>query len=187
MIHQIALTAVVVIFYFCLGIVLFAPTLYAFWFYLMGRKMPVKRKGLLKAAVTTFAINLVLAYFLFHLAFDYFLVSQVAEKDAIALAAVRSAVSSQQKFFASHGRYYAVGPVRGPYQDKYGLNIPDDVILQVIPIWDKDAGRETFEAYATHALGRRVSTVKEDGTIVQAPIESGEASLIRKRLVKSVK
>lgn len=187
MIEYIALTTVVVIFYICLGIVVFAPTIYAFWFYVISRKMPVKRKGLLRIALTTLVINGVVAYFLFQLAFHYLLVSKVAERDAIALSAVRTAVVSQQNFFASHGRYYSVGPVRGPYEDENGLKIEKDVILQVVPVWDEAAERDAFQAYATHVHGRNVCVVKLDGTIVQAPPESAEVFGIRAKLVRSVK
>ena len=187
MIQYIALTTVVVIFYICLGIVVFAPTIYAFWFYVISRRMPFKRKGMLRIALTVLVINGVVAYFLFQLAFNYFLVSQVAKKDAVALSAVKTAVASEQSFFRSHGRYYAVGPVRGPYEDKHGLNIQEDVILQVVPLWDSTTGREAFEAYAVHVLGRKVSMVRKDGTIVQAPVESDEVSGIRAKLVRSVK
>ncbi len=187
MIQYIALTAVVVVFYICLAIVVFAPTIYAFWFYVIGKRMPVKRKRMLRIALTTFVINGVVAYFLFQLAFNYFLVSKVAEKDAVALSVVRAAVVSQQKFFASHGRYYAVGPVRGPYEDEHGLNVEEDVILQVVPLWDKADGRDAFEAYATHVLGRNVCMVTKDGKIVQVSPESEEISGIRAKLVRSVK
>ena len=79
---------------------------------------------------------------MFHLSIDYFLTHKVAEKDAAALEAIHEAEASQRKFYRLYGRYYSVGPVRGPYRDEHGLNVKKDVILQVVPVYDKEARKE---------------------------------------------
>lgn len=179
--------AVILLVYVCFFIVVFAPTLYAVWIYLVSRKVKMKRKGLLRMALTTFCINLVLAYFAFHLACDYFLVSKVAEKDALAAQALRNALVSQQKFFKSHGKYYSVGPVRGPYKDDHGLSVDKDVILLVEPRWDRDRKAETFQAYALHVWGRDLVTTTQDGKVIPVKEDSEKSTKIRSKLINSTK
>lgn len=73
MLRDIIGTSIIVLVYLCLIVIVFAPTIYAVWFYIIGRRITSKSSGLLRIAVTTFCINAVIAYFLFRLAFEYFL------------------------------------------------------------------------------------------------------------------
>lgn len=178
--------ALIGLLYFCILIVLFSPTLYAAWIYLISRRVRLSTKGLLKTALTTFCINLILAYFIAHLAFDYFLPSAVAEKNALVVKTLQNAVTSQQSFYMDHGRYYAVGPVRGPYTDDRGLAVEKDVILEVIPSWNQADGNETFQAYAMHIWGRDLITSGTDGKVSQPAQDSAEAARIRAKMLNSV-
>ncbi len=187
MVQYVFSVAVIILIYVCFFIVLFSPTIYAFWIYAVSRKVNLKKKGLLRTAVTTLCINLVLAYFLFHLAFDYFLVSKVAEKDALAEKALRSAVLTQKKYFDSHGRYYSVGPVRGPYQGPHGLTVQEDVIVMVEPRWDKIRKKETFQAYALHVWGRDLVAATQEGKVGRLPETSRESTSVRSKLINSTK
>ncbi len=177
--------AVIFIVYLCLFIIVFSPTLYAVWFYFISRQVSLKRKGLLRIALTTCCINLIVAYFLFHLAFDYFLVSKVAEKDAVAQETIVSAVASEKRFFADRGRYYPVGPVRGPYKNDRGLKVPKDVILEIVPKRNKSTGKETFDAYAVHIWGSSLLMSSHDGKVERAPKDSQQYSHINERLLKN--
>lgn len=177
--------ALILLVYVCLFIIVFSPTLYAAWFYFISRQVAVKRKGLLRITVTTFCINVIVAYFLVHLAFDYFLVSKVAEKDALAQEAVVQAVASENRFFADRGRYYSFGPVRGPYVDNRGLTVPKDVILEVVPKRNKSTGSEAFEVYALHVWGVSLLVATADGKVERAPTDSPEYSQVRERLLKN--
>jgi hypothetical protein len=73
MLREIIGTSIIALVYLCLLVIIFAQTLYALWFYIIGRRISAKSRGLLRIALTTFCINAVIAYFLFRLAFDYFL------------------------------------------------------------------------------------------------------------------
>ena len=73
MLHHIIGFGIIALVYLCFVIVIFAPTIYAAWLYLVTRKISVKRKSITKLLVYVFAINLIIAYFLVHFAFDYFL------------------------------------------------------------------------------------------------------------------
>ncbi|MDQ7782916.1 MAG: hypothetical protein RDU20_08565 [Desulfomonilaceae bacterium] len=187
MAHYIIGTAVIVLIYFCFFIVIFSPTIYAFWIYLVGKKVKLRKKGLFRTALMTLCINVVVAYFLTHLAFDYFLVSKMAEKQALAEQALRSAVVSQKEYFSSHGRYYSVGPVRGPYRDDHGLTVHKDVIVSVEPQWDRHRKKETFQAYALHVWGRDVITATQDGKVVQVPEDSAVSASVRSKLINSTR
>jgi hypothetical protein len=186
MIPSIVRWSIIVICFACLAIIVFAPSIYAGWFYLMSRKVGGKSKKTLSATLTTFAINLILAYALFHLGVGYFFTAKVAERDSAAREAVESAVRSQKKFFESHGRYYSVGPVRGPYKDEYGLSVKKDVILQVEPEWDKNRARDSYLAYALNVWGRAVIMRGTDGRVITVDPESEKAEKIRRKLVRSV-
>lgn len=177
--------AVIFVVYLCLFIIVFSPTLYAVWFYFISRQVSVKRKGLLRIAMTTCCINVIVAYFLVHLAFDYFLVSKVAEKDALARQAIVSAVASEKHFSATRGRYYSVGPVRGPYENDRGLKVPKDVILEVVEKQDQATGKATFEAYALHVWGSGPLIATDKGKVEPAPKDSQKFALIRERLLKN--
>lgn len=179
--------AVIGIIYLCILIVLFAPSIYATWLYLMSRYTKIKRTGLLRVAITTFIINAILVIFLYHLAFNHFLAQKVAEKDAAAAHAVENAVTCQENFFSAHGRYYPVGPVRGPYHDNHGLTVEKDVILQVEPHWDKVSHKETFKAYAVHVLGKDIAVSEGDRKVLKAPGDSVQSAAIRSKLLNSVR
>jgi hypothetical protein len=178
---------IIALIYFCLLVVVFGPTIYAVWFYLVGRRVQIKSRGLLKIAIMTGCANVIVAYFLMHLAFDYLLASKVAEQDAQAMQTMQNAIVSQQRFFAAHGRYYAVGPVRGPYQNDLGLSVERDVILQVVPHWDKAKAQETFQAYALHVWGKGVLQNTTGGKVEKAPADSEGSAMIRSKMLNSVK
>jgi hypothetical protein len=173
--------------YFCLFILAFSPTLYTGWIYLVSRKVSAKKKGPLKILLSTFCVNLIVVYFIVHLLFDYFLVAKVAEMESLVQSTMQNAIASQQKYFAAHGRYYPVGPVRGPYQDEHGLNVEKDVILEVEPKWDKSGHRETFNAYAVHRWGRHLLFSTKDGKVEQASPGSELETRMRSKLIQSVK
>lgn len=183
--HVIGLSVIVIV-YVCLFILIFSPTIYAVWFYVIGRKVRIKKNSLLRIAITTFCINAVIAYFLVHLAFDYFLKAKVAEKDALAAKSLESALSTEKKYFRVHGTYYSVGPVRGPYQDSHGLTVQKDVILVVEPRWDKAKEREALEAYALHVWGKNLLTGAEEGKVKSLAAETEHSDRVRKRLMRSV-
>jgi hypothetical protein len=178
---------IIALIYFCLLIVVFTPTIYAVWFYVMGRKVQIKCRGLLRIAILTGCANVIVAYFLMHLAFDYFLTSKVAEQEALTMQTMNNAIASQQKFFAAHGRYYAVGPVRGPYRNDLGLTVDKDVILEVVPQWDKAKAKETFQAYALNVWGKSLLLKTAEGKVEKAPADSEVAAMVRSKLLNSVK
>ncbi|GEM_PF-645223 len=180
--------ALIALFYFCMFIILFTPTIYAIWIYIVGRKVTGKTKGLLNTILTTFIINAVVVYLVTHLAFDHFVTSKLQEKDAIAMNAVRSAIVSQKSYRGSHGRYYIVGPVRGPYKDEHGLEVPLDVIIQVTPNSEQAGSKSaSFRVYAIHVWGNTVATNNMDGTVAGLPPDSKEATKLRSRLLNAVK
>ncbi|MBI4962302.1 MAG: hypothetical protein HY913_03420 [Desulfomonile tiedjei] len=187
MVRDIVGVAIIVLVYACFVIIVFSPTIYAAWFYVVGRKMKLKSKGLLRTALMTFCVNLLLAYLLVHVGFDYFLPSRISEKDAIAGEAVKNAVVSQGRFHESHGRYYPVGPIRGPYRDDHGLVVEKDVILEVVPVWDKERGVETFQVYAIHVWGQSLMTGSKDGKVEKAPLDSEQALQRKAKLLNSVR
>jgi len=178
---------VIAIIYLCIVIVLFSPSLYTGWLLIMSRYTKVKRTGILKVAITTFAVNAIVVLFLYHLVFDYFLAYKVAEKDAAAAQAVENAIVSQENFYSAHGRYYPVGPIRGPYHDDHGLTVEKDIILKVEPHWDKVSAKETFKAYAVHVFGKEIAVSEGDKKIQKSPTDSGEPAAIRAKLLNSVK
>jgi hypothetical protein len=188
MVRDVIGIGVIVLVYVCLFVIIFAPTIYAVWFFVVGRKMAVKSKGrLLRSALVTFCINLILAYFLVHFGFDYFVTSRISEMDAAAGQAVKNAVASEERFYAKHGRYYAVGPVRGPYEDDHGLVVEKDIVLEVVPVWDKDKGADAFQVYAVHVWGQSLLARTKDGKVEKAPPDSEEAARVKARLLRSVK
>jgi hypothetical protein len=178
---------IIALIYFCLLIVVFAPTIYAVWFYLMGRKVQIKSRGLLRIAILTGCANVIVAFFLIHLASDYFLASKVAEQEALTMQTMHNAIDSQQKFFAAHGRYYPVGPVRGPYHNDLGLTVDKDVILEVVPQWDKAKAQETYHAYAMHVWGKGLLLSAKGGKVEKAPLNSEVSAMIKSKLLNSVK
>jgi hypothetical protein len=188
MVRDVIGIAIIVLVYACLIVIVFSPTIYAVWFCVVGRKMALKNKQrLLRTALMTFCINLILAYFLVHFGFDYVVTSRISEMDDAVGQSVRNAVVSEEKFFARHGRYYPVGPVRGPYKDDHGLVVGKDVVLEVVPVWDKDRGAETFKAYAVHIWGRNLISTTKNGKVEKAAPDSEETARLRAKLLRSVR
>ena len=190
MILDIVGIALIGLFYLCCLVVLLAPTIYAGWFYVVSRKLAIRPQNLarvFRVFLYTLCINVIVAYFGIHLALDYFLGAKTAESRASVMATLTNAMASQEKFFASHGRHYAVGPVRGPYQDEHGLRVEKDVILEITPLWDQKSQREKFNAYAVHVWGRDLFANAGDGKIREMPSDSEESARIRSKLLRSVK
>ena len=100
---------------------------------------------------------------------------------------MQNAVASQNKYFAKYGRYYAVGPVRGPYKDDYGLDVEKDVILYITPKWDKDSQQESFQAYAIYFWSKEVVEGSYDGKLKKLPQDSEESVRMRFKLLNSVR
>ncbi len=190
MIWDVVGMALIGLFYLCCLVVIFAPTIYAGWFYLISRKLAIRPQNLrrvFRVFLYTLCINAMVAYFAIHLAFDYFLGAKTAESRASVMATMANAITSQEKFFASHGRHYAVGPVRGPYQDENGLRVEKDVILEITPRWDQKSQTEKFNAYAVHVWGGDLFANAGDGKIRAMPSDSEESAQIRSKLRRSVK
>lgn len=180
-------TAIVALFYVCLAVILFAPSIYAVWLSVVDRKLSGKRKSVLRTTAPTFLINAAVVAVLSYVAFTYFVTSAAAKRDGMARDALRSAVAAEKQFFASRGRYYAVGPVRGPHEDERGLIVKRGVILEVVPYWDEHSRTESFRAYAVHVWGNKLLTSSKDGRIASSSCESEKAAKIRAKLVTSVK
>jgi len=187
MLADIVWIAIILLVYFCIAIVVFTPSLYVIWFYLISRQVSVKSRGLLKTAWMTLAINLVLAYFLFHLGSEYVLTHKIDESDALAETTLRNAIKSQENFRAVHGKYYSVGPIRGPYRDENGLTVEEDVILEVVPVWDKKMGKQAFDAHAVHVWGQSVLANTRDGNIERTRTESEPSAQLKAKLLRSVR
>jgi len=187
MVREIVGTVLVGMVYVCGLVIVFGPTLYVVWLYVIGRKVEGKAQGLLRMAYLTFFVNLVVAYFLMKLAFEGFLTTKVAEWHDLTVATVVSAVASEERFFRSHGRYYGIGPVRGPFRDQNGLSVGTDVILEVVLSWDHSLKRETFQAHAVHVLAKKLVHGKQGGKLEQPAAESAESLAIKSRLFNSVK
>lgn len=180
-------TAIVALCYVCLAVILFAPTIYVVWLSRVSGNVPGKRKGFIRTTVPTFLINAAIVVLLSYFAFTYFVPSAAAKRDAMASDTLRAAIAAEKQFFASHGRYYAIGPVRGPYEDESGLSVKEGVILQVVPYWDEVSRRKAFKAYALHVWGNDLLTGSEDGRIAPSSHDPEKAARIRSRLVNSVK
>jgi hypothetical protein len=187
MLRDIIGLGVVALVYLCFLILVFAPTIYAAWFYLVARKLSTRRKGVTKLLLYTFCLNAIIAYFAAQLAFDYFLGAKSAETGNSVNLTMQNAVASQNRYFAKYGRYYAVGPVRGPYKNEYGLDVEKDVILYVTPKWDKDSQRESFQAYAVYFWSNGVVEGGGDGKLKKLSPDSEESVRIRSKLLNSVK
>lgn len=179
-------SAIIAVVYLCIAVIIFAPTIYMGWLYWIGRKLSGKARGMLRLAMLTFIINGMVAYFLMHFAFNYFLTAKMAEWDAMTRTTMHNAVASQKSFFSSHGRYYPVGPVRGPYNDGHGLSVSKDVILEVVPRWEKQSGGESIEVYAVHVLAKDLMISSEDGRVERAR-DSPENVKMKERLFNSVR
>lgn len=183
--------SIVGVFYVCLLVVLFAPTLYTGWFYYISRKLSMKnkKKKLFQTFTVTFLLNIIVVYVLFSIMFKYILPSQIKAKDQIAKQTMESVQKSQEKFFSEHGRYYMVGPVRGPYKDSHGLKVAENVIVQAVPQFAQAGAQtqQTFEAYAIHVWGNSAYVREPDGTVKTINNNSSEVKNIRSKLIRSVK
>ncbi len=187
MLHIVMVWVILIACYLCLAVIVFSPSIYAVWFYLVGARTRGNKSRLLNGAIAVFIVNATLAYVVFQLVFGHFLPARVAEKDALAAEAVDSAIRSQERCFSSKGHYYPVGPIRGPYRDEFGLDVQKDVILQVETLWDGAAGKEVFRAYAVHVWGEHVVERDGNGQVASSPLDSERVSLIKSKLIKSVK
>ncbi len=182
--------SIVGIFYACLLVVLFAPSLYTGWFYYISRKLSMKNKKqkLFRTFTVTFLLNLIVVYVLFSIMFKHVLPSQIKAKDQMAHKTMKSVQESQQRFFSEHGRYYMVGPVRGPYKDPHGLKVAENVIVQAVPKFTRDSkSKQTFKAYAIHVWGNSAYVREPDGTVKTLNNNSSEVKGIRSKLIRSAK
>ncbi len=116
MVREIVGTVLVALVYFCFLVVIFGPTIYAVWLYVMGRKVKGKARGLLRLAYLTFFINLVVAYFLVKLAFECFLTTKVAEWQSLTTATIHSAVAAEERFFKTRGKVLLSGTCARAFQ-----------------------------------------------------------------------
>ncbi len=147
----------------------------------------MRREKLRRIVVVTCFLNFLVAYILYQFAFGLFVPNKVAQMDDTVRETINTAESAEKRFYNLKGRYYSVGPVKGPYSDENGLKVEKDVILQVEPEWDKNAARETFKAYAMHAWGNNLLIFDELGKIVKPDKKSPEAARIKSKLMNSVK
>lgn len=190
MVGDILGVALIGLFYACCFVLIFAPTIYAGWFYLVSRKLAIRRQNLARVVrvfLYILCVNVIVAYFGILLIFDYFLGVKAVENQASVRITMQNALTTEEKFFAAHGRYYAVGPVRGPYRDEHGLNVEKDVILLVTPLWDEKSQKERFDAYAFHVWGKEILTNSGDGKVRELLPDSEESERIRGKLLRSVK
>ncbi len=188
MIASVVGTAIIILIYVCLAIIVFSPTIFAGWFYLVARRITRGKAPVPTSLVTTLVVNVLVVLVVGCLAFDHFVTGLVTENDALAEKTLRIAVQCQQEFHVRRGRYYSVGPVRGPYKTADGLEVAKDVILQMRASWEEGTGKDdTFEAYAVHVFGRGVYFNTKGGEIHKEPDASEKAKTIRGRLIRSVK
>jgi hypothetical protein len=186
MMQEIAGIIILTTVYVCLAVIVFAPSLFAGWLYLISRKLPKTGTRFFRTFLTTLAVNLIVAVVLFRVAADYLLPVAVAGNDASAMESLATAVASQERRKAALGAYEAIGPVRGPYADDFGLVINKDVVLMVEPVWDGKHGRNTFLVFALHVWGSAVAVRDQDGTIGFKPGDSRDAEMLRGKLLRSV-
>jgi hypothetical protein len=173
--------------YACVAVIVFSPTLFAGWLYLIARKLPKTGSRLLRTLLTVFTVNLIVAAILFRFFADYVLPISVAEKDKSAMEALKSAESSQERRHSARGAYSAVGPLRGPYTDEFGLVVAKNVIIMVEPVWDSKRERDSFLAVALHVWGSAVAVRERDGTVSLKPGDSPDAEKLRGKLLRSVR
>ncbi len=188
MISSVIGTIIVVLVYVCLAIIVFSPTIFAGWFYVVSVRISRRKAPVSTSLFTTFAINVLVALFLARLAFYQFVAKSVSENDALAQWSLGSAVQSEITNHSRRGRYYSEGPLRGPYKNAHGLELGKDVILQMRVTGEQGVSRDdSFEAYAVHVFGRHVYINTNDGKIRIEPDDSDKAKEIRSKLVRSVK
>lgn len=187
MLQEIAGILILVAVYACLGVIIFAPSLFAGWLYLIGRKLPKSGSRVFRIFLMTVALNLIIAAGLYRVVSDYLLPIANAGNDASAMESLRSAVVSQEKRKAARGAYQAVGPVRGPFADNFGLVVNKDVVLMAEPVWDSKKQRQTFVVVALHVWGDSVAMREGDGSIGFKPGESPETESLRGKLLRSVR
>jgi hypothetical protein len=187
MVKLIAGLIIIGLVYLCLAVLLFAPTIYAAWIYLMGRKVKLRKRSNFRALLTTILINLIIVYVIFHFSFGVVVPSKLAETDNLALQTMKDAIVCEHKHFNKHGRYFSVGPVRGPYNDENGVMVARDVILMIEPYWNKSPGKEGFYAYAMHVWGKSMIYADADGKLESTDRDSESVSQIKSKLLNSTK
>ena len=187
MVQDVAGIALLVIVYVCLGIIVLAPTIYLAWFYVVSRKIRGVGKVSLRSVILTAIANVIVGYFIFFLIHGWIYVPNVNSNDAIARALVEKTIASEKVFFEKHGRYYEVGPVRGPYSEPNGIKIEKNVILEVTRMWDKSRKKESFQAIAMHLWGDKIFTGNAGGIEEENHADSAQAASIRARLIANTK
>jgi hypothetical protein len=173
--------------YLCLAILLFAPTIYAVWIYVIGRKVKLRRRNPLNSLLSTVLINLIIVYVIFHFGFGSLAPSILAETDNLALQTMKDAIVCERKHFDKHGRYFSVGPVKGPYDDENGVKVPRDVILMIEPYWNKSHGKEDISAYAMHVWGKNVAHGDALGNLESTSRDSQSVSQVKSKLLNSTR
>jgi hypothetical protein len=186
MVKTIAGFMIIGLVYLCLAVLLFTPTIYAVWIYLIAEKVKGERRSL-RSLLTIILINLITAYAVFHFSFGFIVPSQLAESDNTALQTIKDAIVCERNHFNKHGRYFSVGPIRGPYSDEKGITVARDVILTVEPYWNTPRGKEGFYAYAMHVWGKSVIYADDDGKFESTDKNSESVSQIKSKLLNSTK
>jgi uncharacterized membrane protein (GlpM family) len=187
MVQDILGITILVIVYICLGIIILGPTLYLAWFYVVSRNIRGVGKVSLRSLILTAIANVIVGYFIFFLIHSWFYVPAIASNDTIARELVEKTVISEKAFYEKHGRYYQVGPVRGPYSAPNGIKIDKDIILEATRMWDKNNKRESFRVYGMHLWGDKIFIGDAQGIDEENYSDSAQASSIRARLIKSTK
>jgi uncharacterized membrane protein (GlpM family) len=179
--------ALIAIVYICLGIIILAPTIYLAWFYVVSRKIRGVGKVSLRSLILTFIANAIIGYFIFFLIHNWLYVPSVTSNDTIAREMMDKTIAAQNVFYEKHGRYYEVGPVRGPYSGPNGLKLEKNVIVEVTRKWDKSRNKESFQAYGIHLWGDKLYTGDPKGISEEVYADSTQAASIRSRLIESTR
>jgi hypothetical protein len=179
--------AVLTIVYLCLIIIAFAPTLYMVWIFILDRKIKLNQPRIRRHLIVTGCVNLALVVGIYSLAMYYVLPSKVAELDTTVQCALKSALAAENAYFQLHGKYYAFGPVRGPYTDAHGVTVDENVIIQVEPHWESNTGHPTFEAHALNVWGQNVFGARPSGKEPEVIADPELRAGIRSKLINSVK
>ncbi len=188
MLKTILTTSLVALVYLCLFVIFFSPSIYAFWIYLVGRKVKFKKTGrMLRTALTALMVNILVVCVLVHAAFNFVVPKKVADMEKLIDHSITNAKAAQEKFFAANGRYYSLGPVRGPFKDAYGAAVEENVVVQVEPVWKVGEPKESFQAYAVHMWTDKVLAASTDSNGPQVVTDPELQAKIRSRLIHSVK
>ena len=177
----------IVIVYICLGIIILAPTIYLAWFYVVSRKIRGVGKVSIRSLILTFIANAIIGYFIFFLIHSWLYVPAVTSNDTIAREMMGRTIAAQKAFYKTHGRYYEVGPARGPFSEPNGLKIEKNVIVEVIRKWDKSRKKESFRAYGMHIWGDKLFTADTQGISEESHADSTQAASIRSKLIESTR